>query len=93
MSERSPASPDEALALAQKAYALGGPTQPVLLDTLAAAQANASDFAAAIQTARQALALVPENPPNAAFRQNLRARIELYQRQRPYREKASAGLF
>ena len=93
VSERSPAPPDEALALAQKAYALGGPTQPVLLDTLAAAQANAGDFAAANQTARQALALVPENPPNAAFRQNLRARIELYQRQRPYREKASAGLF
>ncbi len=93
VSEHSPAPPDEALALAQKAYALGGPNQPVLLDTLAVAQANAGEFEAAIQTTRQALALVPEDPAGAAFRQNLQSRIERYQRRQPYREEASSGLF
>ncbi len=93
VSEPSPSPPEEALAVAKNALALGGPNQPALLDTLAAAQANAGDFEAAIQTARQALVLVPQIPSSAVFRKNLHSRIELYQRKLPYREKASTGLF
>lgn len=93
VSKHSPAPPDEALALAQKACALGGQAQPFFLDTLAVAQANAGDFQTAIQTTKQALELAPDTPANEAFRQSLRARLKLYEDQKPYREEASAHLF
>ncbi len=89
----SPAPPAEAIALAQRAQALAPAPHPVLLDTLAVAQANAGDFGTAIQTTRQALELTPDTPPNAAFRRNLQARIDLYRRPQPYREEAATRLW
>jgi len=51
------------------------------LDTLAAAYAEAGRFAEAVQAARQALILATE--PLAA---ELKARIALYEDQRPFRD-------
>lgn len=88
----SPAGPDEVLALAQQVnQALPNP-DPGALDTLAAAQANAGDFAQAGDSIQRALALLPDsNEPHVrAFRARLQARQALYQQQRPYREHAFA---
>lgn len=89
----SPAPPREALAMAERAQALAPAPHPVLLDTLAVAQANAGDFKTAIQTTRHAIDLLPDNAQNAVFRQQLQSRIDLYQHQQPYREEAAARLF
>ncbi|MDD2239900.1 MAG: hypothetical protein PHO14_00260 [Kiritimatiellae bacterium] len=91
--EWSPAPPQEALAIAERAQALAPVPHPVLLDTLAVAQANAGDFEAAVHIAEQALALVPDLPQQALFRQQLQARIDLYRNRQPYREEAAARLF
>lgn len=91
--EWSPALPQEVLAIAERAQALAPAPHPVLLDTLAVAQANAGDFEAAVHTAEQALALVPDHPQQARFRQQLQARIDLYRNRQPYREEAAARLF
>ena len=89
----SPAPPEEALELARQACSLGTVNHPGLLDTLAVAQANAGDFEAAVHTAEQALALVPNLPQQAIFRQQLQARIDLYRKHQPYREEAATRLF
>ncbi|MDD2239901.1 MAG: hypothetical protein PHO14_00265 [Kiritimatiellae bacterium] len=89
----SPAPPGEVVALAQRAVALAPAPHPVLLDTLAVALANAGDFDAALHTAQQALALVPETGPNTAFRRSLLSRITLYQHQHPYREETTTRLW
>ena len=91
--EWSPASPQEVLAIAKRSNALAPAPHPVVLDTLAAAQANCGDFDAASQTAQQALALIPDTPQQAEFRQRIQARIALYRRQQPYREEAAPRLF
>ena len=92
-SEWSPAPPQEAVELAQRAQALAPAPHPVLLDTWAVAHANAGDFEKAIQATRQALELTPETPPNAAFRRNLQARIKRYRLSQPYREEAATRLW
>ncbi len=92
-SEWSPAPPQEAVELAQRAQALAPAPHPVLLDTWAVAQANAGDFEKAIQATRQALELTSDTPQNAAFRRNLNSRIERYRRTQPYREEASTRLW
>lgn len=92
-SEWSPAPPQEAIELAQRAQALAPAPHPVLLDTWAVALANANDFEKAIQATRQALELTPETPPNTAFRRNLQARIERYRLSQPYREEAATRLW
>lgn len=91
--EWSPASPQEVLAIAKRAHDLAQAPHPVVLDTLAAAQANCGDYDAASQTAQQALALIPDTPQQAEFRQRIQARIALYQHQQPYREEAAPRLF
>ena len=58
----SPAPPSEILGIARRAADLS-PGSPRILDTLAAAQANAGDFPAAMATASRALALVPPGCP------------------------------
>lgn len=85
-SDVSPAPPEEALDLANRALALAGAPQPILLDTLAAAQANAGDFEQAVQSAEQARALArQQGNPNLARR--LEQRLEAYRQARPWREK------
>jgi Tfp pilus assembly protein PilF len=78
----NPASPDEVLAIASRAASLL-PDQPVILDTLAAAFANASDFPAAIETASRALALAGSDAPLAA---KIRSHLECYGHSSPFRE-------
>jgi tetratricopeptide (TPR) repeat protein len=65
---------------AEQAIALGGKRDALGLDTLAAAQACAGDFAAALQAIRQAIQLAPEQE-RAVYQD----RLQLYQRARPYR--------
>lgn len=91
--EWSPAPPAEAIEIAQRALALAPAPHPVLLDTLAVALANAGDFDTALHTAQQALTLVSDTAPHAAFRRNLLSRIVLYQHQKPYREEDTTRLW
>ena len=55
------------------------------LDTLAAAQAEAGDFAAASRTEQKALAQAQPNASPEAL-QDLKSRLTLFQRAQPYRE-------
>ena len=77
----NPAPPGDVLAIAQRAVDLA-PGHPVLLDTLAAAQANASDFPAAVETAQRALGLAASDPDLAA---KIRSRLGNYLQSRPFR--------
>ncbi|MGI6599177.1 MAG: hypothetical protein ACOX3F_05670 [Kiritimatiellia bacterium] len=91
--EWSPVAPRQTLEWAKRAQALAPGPHPALLDTLAAAQANAGDFDAAAQTIRQALELVPDIPATDTFRRNLQTRLKLYQNKIPYREEAADRLW
>lgn len=90
----SPAPPAEVLALAQRACAALPKANAGALDTLAAAQANAGDFPAAVATIQQALQLVPDaaSPAVAKWKERLRVRLALYRRNQPYREDAFSRL-
>ena len=72
---------DEAVELAARAVKLSAAKDPAILDTLAAAYAEAGRFPEAVQTARQALAHASE--PAAG---DLKARIALYEAKRPFRD-------
>ena len=88
----SPVPPSEVLErtlLMQASSPLPG--HPGILDTLAAAQANAGDFDAARQTIAAALVQVPDSP--TPFRQRLLDRQAVYESRRPYRESAFERLF
>jgi len=90
----SPAPPGDVVALAQQICTAFPAPNPGALDTLAAAQANASDFPAAVQTVQEALDLLPveSNPHTSAFRERLLARQKLYRQNQPYREEAFSRL-
>ncbi|HTY86448.1 MAG TPA: tetratricopeptide repeat protein [Candidatus Acidoferrum sp.] len=75
-----------AVALAQKAVQLSGGESPQLLDTLAAAYAEAGRFAEAVETARRALNL-PATRNNPALAEAVQNRLKLYDARSPYREK------
>lgn len=77
----NPAPPGDVLAIAQRAVDLA-PGHPVLLDTLAAAQANASDFPAAVETAQRALDLAASDPDLSA---KIRSHLGNYLQSRPFR--------
>ena len=92
----SPAAPEEVLAFARRAQELQPAPHPGILDTLAAAQANAGDFAGAIQSAQAALlvlALPPETPEKAELAQAIAARLAEYRAGRPHRENAFLRLW
>lgn len=78
-------APEEALRLAREASELTGGGHPMVLDVLAAAQAAAGDFDAAVATAETALATA-----RAAGASDLARRIRLhlnrYRRGEPFRE-------
>lgn len=87
----APAPAAEAVRLAQIARTLAGEGHPEILDTLAAAQAAAGDFDAAIQTAQQAIDLLDNPAPGAQMlRQNIQLRLDQYRRHEPWREPAPA---
>ena len=75
----------EALVLATKASQLAGKAQPVALDTLAMAYAEAGRFDEAVQTGQEAvnLARAAGEKDEAA---TLQQRLELYQKHQPWRQ-------
>ena len=88
----SPVPPSEVLDRTLRMQAASPfPEHPGILDTLAAAQANAGDFDSALRSIQHALDLAPE--AETTFRDHLLARKALYQSRMPYREKAFDRLF
>jgi tetratricopeptide (TPR) repeat protein len=79
----------EAVDLAQRAFRLSKEPEPSILDTLAAAYAEAGRFPEAVQTARRALELA-KLQHNKTLAKSVTARIRLYEAATPYREPASA---
>ncbi len=78
--DKSIRNPDLAIQRAQTVVQLGGDKDAVTFDTLAAAQANAGDFEAAMNSARRAIELAPADERDA-----YKARLVMYQQARPYR--------
>ncbi len=74
----------EAAKLAGKANELTGGKDPIVLDTLGAAYAEAGDFAQAVATAERALALATD-AGNSALEQMISARMRLFEERRAYR--------
>jgi Flp pilus assembly protein TadD len=84
--EASSRDGQRAMALARQAMQLSGVTNPQLLDTLAAAYAEAGQFGEAVEMARRALSL-PATQNNKALADALQTRLKLYETNLPYREK------
>jgi tetratricopeptide (TPR) repeat protein len=74
----------EAVALAERAVQLSGAREPAILDTLAAAFAEAGRFPEAVETARRALALANERN-DQPLAEAVKARIALYEAKTPLR--------
>lgn len=75
----------KAVAVAQRAVQLSAGTSPQILDTLAAAYAEAGQFPEAIETARQALDLsVTQN--NKALTDIIQNQLKLFKNHSPYHE-------
>jgi tetratricopeptide (TPR) repeat protein len=77
-----------ALLLAGKANELSGNRQPVVLDILGMAFAETGDFTNAITCAQNALALAALVQSNTA--DQIRARLDLYRKNQPWRESFRA---
>ena len=77
--------PVEAVRLAKRAAELTRQQLPVVLDTLAAAYASASDFDSATSTAEKAVALA-SSAGAKGLADEINSRLELYRQKRPYRE-------
>lgn len=75
----------EAVTLAVEASRLAGDDDPTVLDTLAAAHAEAGRFAAATATARRALELA-EGAGNAGLAAEVRTHLDLFAAGRPVRD-------
>ena len=77
---------DRAIELAWQAQRLSGGKRPQILDTLAAAYAEAGRFPEAVETARQALRWASVQP-DASLRDGIEARLKLYEAHTPYRDQ------
>lgn len=75
----------EAVSLAESLLKISGDRQPLVLDALAAAYAEAGGFTAAVSTAKQALALA-EVYGMGELAAGLKERLMLYQNGRSYRQ-------
>jgi tetratricopeptide (TPR) repeat protein len=73
----------EAVALAKKTCEIGAWQHSASIDTLAAAFAEAGDFAEAIKYQKQAMSMTDATDDYRAAAQH---RLNLYQQQKPYRE-------
>ncbi len=73
-------NPELAVERAKKAIELSGHKDAVSFDSLAAAQASAGDFTAAMQSIRKAIELAP-----ADERDSYKDRLVMYQQAKPYR--------
>ena len=76
----------EAVALAERAERLPGGEKPEILDTLAAAYAEAGRFSEAAETARRALVLATQQNDQTLM-EGLKARMALYEAGNPFRDK------
>jgi arylsulfatase A-like enzyme/Tfp pilus assembly protein PilF len=76
---------EEALHIAQRAANETGRTNPVVLDTLAAAYANANQYDLAVSTARSALELLT-TPGQEVLKKKILGRLSLYEQEQAYRE-------
>ncbi len=76
----------KAVAVAQRAVQLSAGTSPQILDTLAAAYAEAGQFPEAIVTARQALDL-SHTQNNKALAEIIQNQLKLFESRSPYHEK------
>ncbi len=76
----------EAVTLAERAARLSGGREPVLLDTLAAAYAEAGRFPEAVQTERRALDLAAQGQ-SPQIAQELRSRLSLYEAGKAFHER------
>jgi hypothetical protein len=79
------ADPNEALKLAEECNRSASGSDPLVLDTLAAAQARNGKFADAIATAQNAMKLA-QSAGNDKLANGIQSRIMLYQRNQPYLE-------
>jgi tetratricopeptide (TPR) repeat protein len=75
----------QAMELAEQANRLSGTNNPAILATLAAAQAEIGQFAAAVGTARKALELASSRT-NTAVVNALRKQFDCYKRNVPFRD-------
>src|SRR5207247_5465862 len=76
----------EAVRLAEQACRISGCKQSGLLDTLAAAYANAGRFEEAVKTGEEAFSIAKAAGENN-FADSIRARIDLYKKGSPFRVK------
>ncbi len=77
---------EKAVELAEQALGLTGAESPQVLDTLAAAYAEAGRFPEAIETAKQTLNL-PATKNNKPLAEAIQNRLKLYETNSPYHEK------
>jgi protein O-mannosyl-transferase len=77
----------KAIELAEQAERLSGGRNPSVLETLAAAYAEAGRFPAAVTTAQRALELATSQT-NQAQMESLQAQIELYRSGAPFRDRS-----
>ncbi len=80
----------EAIQLAQRASELTRHRSPLILDTLAAAYASAGRFDQAQQVAQAALKLASAVRQGQSLTAGIRARLELFGKGKPYRERGRA---
>ena len=76
---------EEAVQLAERAAQITGRKDPAVLDTLAAAYADAGRFPEASETARRAFSLA-QAQQNPALAEKIAARLRLYEAGIPYRD-------
>jgi len=79
----------EAVRLAEKACQITSRLDPSLLDTLAAAYAEAGEFDEALKTQEEAIRRVEKSMPDTDARP-FHERLELYRAGRPYRQQPAA---
>lgn len=83
--QEPPGSASEAISLAEKACSATGYTEPIFLDTLAAAYARAGRFRDAVQTAQRAVDIARKSG-RAGLVKRIEARLALYRNRHPYVE-------
>ena len=81
----------EAVELAGRAVQLSGGREPAVLGTLAAAQAEAGQFAEAVKTARTAIDLATQQQQQG-LAESIRAKMALYEARSPFREVPPAAV-
>jgi Flp pilus assembly protein TadD len=79
----------EAVELAQRAVELSDGKRPEILETLAAAYAEAGRFPEAVQTARKAVELATQQNKQA-LAESIQAKIRLYEAGAPFHESPSS---